>query len=792
MRVPHLLVLSLLSVACRDPEAERGGEATQSLLAIQAQGCVRCHDVGEPLREALAPPARSLSAIAAGVRPAAGDPTLAEHFAGEHAADIRAWLATLAPARTSLRPVAIGGGLIERGAALVAELGCRACHDDAELDRARCTDHEHLRAALRRPERAHVPLDDGEAAAIAAWLLRGQKQVGASAQGFAWECYELPIADGDLPDLDGHEPVAKGVATQIDTSVATRADNYALVFTTTVDVPATGLWSFATASDDGSWLWVDDVLVVDNAGLKPTTRRQGSVQLAAGKHQLRVVFTQAGGGAELRVTWQRPGGEEHQIPAARATASVVQLVPPPLATAAVEEAAVTRGRAAARAARCDRCHAVREAEFLALPPPTEPPPWARLAGGACRLAATGSLSAPHTELPPKLAPAQRLALALQADGCLRCHVRDGRGGLAPAVREQLTEVEDLGEEGMVPPDLTMVGRRLRRAWIARVVGQGHKARDYVRMRMPAFGADRGEQYAEWFAAVDAPGLSDREPEFDSAAVELGRRLVGSGGRNCVACHRVSGRAALGPQGMDLARQFERVRPAWFHDWLARPTSLRPNTRMPQLWVTGSPRDDREIAAIRVWSSLGSSAPLPDGIVVEDGSLRLEPVARPILHGAFLRGVSARALAVGTPARTHFAFDLVAPRLVWIWRGAFLDASGTWHGRAGKLLEPLGEDWQVVDDFVIEAASERRLLGQRRTEDGYPVLRVRCGNARYEDCIRPRFARGGGVLVRTIRCVAGHLELAFPRVEGYRALVAGQPAARHLLDEGQQLEIVYQW
>jgi len=143
-------------------------------------------------------------------------------------------------------------------------------------------------------------------------------------------------------------------------------------------------------------------------------------------------------------------------------------------------------------------------------------------------------------------------------------------------------------------------------------------------------------------------------------------------------------------------------------------------------------------------------------------------------------------------RTHYAFDLVKPRLAWIWRGSFLDARGTWHGRAGQLIEPLGKDWQVVVDFEIEGGETRRLLGQRRTEDGYPVLRVACGEARYLDDVRARLAAGGSELLRTIRCEAGTLVLNFPTTEAYRATVAGKPAAQHTLTAGQSLEVLYQW
>ena len=55
------------------------------------------------------------------------------------------------------------------------------------------------------------------------------------------------------------------------------------------------LYTFSTTSDDGSWLWVDGNLVVDNGGLHNAQETTGSVRLAAGMHRLRIRYFQAEG-----------------------------------------------------------------------------------------------------------------------------------------------------------------------------------------------------------------------------------------------------------------------------------------------------------------------------------------------------------------------------------------------------------------------------------------------------------------------------------------------------------------
>lgn len=821
MRVSLLLVLTALAACGGGKPVVTAPHVSPEvgLAAVHQARCAACHALGSDassgdLDEQLsAGPAKPLALLASSVDLERQLPDLTSHFGGQHAADLRQWLGSLAGAREPRLAAEIPGGAIARGEQLARELACGACHNPAELNLATKSDHVQLAAFLsssgeRASGPAHVTLTANEASAVAAWLLRDQRQEGAVGEGFGYQYFEMEIPNGDWPDVSGRTPSDRGVVQVMNTAIAARKTQYAIQFDASLDVPAAGSWQFATASDDGSWLWIDGQLVVNNPGMKPTTRKDGRINLSKGAHQLRVAYTQGGGGAALKVFWAGPGVAEQEVPGASARSSVLRLVPPAVVATALDEEAVVRGRAAARAARCDACHEVADPEFAKLPPPPAAKSWAALASHVkAGTGADASSKAPATScampagsavygevgaMPAKLTAATRLRIALQADGCLSCHVRNGEGGLPAAVKKQLREIEDIGEEGMVPPDLSQVGRRLRSDWLQRVVRDGHKVRDYVAMRMPAYGEQKAQQYAEWFAAVDAAGVVDQEPEFRAEAAEHGRTLAGTGGRNCISCHTFAGREALGPQGMDLALQYQRLRPGWFRDWLLKPTELRPNTRMPTLWFSGTDQDQQDVDAIRTWLSLGEAAPLPSGLMVDKDSLVLEPVDRPVLHGAFLKDVSARCLAVGTPMRTHFAFDLVKPRLAWIWRGAFLDARGTWHGRAGQLLEPLGTSWQVVQDFEIEGESDRRLLGQRRTEDGYPVLRVACGSARYQDQLRPRLAAGGSELERTIRCEEGTLVLKFPATDSYRATVAGQPAGEHTLTAGQSLKVLYQW
>jgi mono/diheme cytochrome c family protein len=778
----------------------------QQLAAAQAiarAGCVRCHELPTPARERLVPPQGPPLAAAWRARvPDLAAEFLRTHHGGDDAVDLAAYLRHLATDQPALRAVAAPAGEGERGATLWGELACGACHGPTQLAHlSQCTDVPALTAFLHTPA-AHRPallahdfrLVPGEAEALAQHLLAAQ--VAATPEplpGFAYECFELRIASAALPELAGLEPAARGHTETIGVDVRTRDDHFALRFSARLEVPAAGEWKFTIGSDDSSWLWIDDQLVVRNEALAPHRRRSGKVQLAAGPHQLRVVYTEAEGGQSLEALWQGPDVPAQPIPASAARAEVRAFVPPAAAPPS-DAAAVARGRSAARARACAACHALAEPEFAALPVPAPARPFAALGAGECPRVdgAAGLRAAAGTALTVKWQPAAELELALRADGCLACHRREGQHGLPRAVLAGLREREDLGDEGRLPPDLTAVGHRLRPQWLTRFLAGEATARAYVAVRMPKLPAARAGQYAAWFAAADGRPGDDDAPPFDPAQVEAGRALAGVGGKNCLTCHAIAGHRALGPQGMDLARQHERLRPAWFRDWLLHAARLRPGTRMPTLWADDGPEAQADAVALWHWMSLGAAMPMPAGVPLP-GGLVLEPRDAVILHGAFLKGLSARCLAVGSPLRTHYAYDLTHGQLAWLWRGAFLDAEGTWSGRAGQLLEPLGEAWQVLPALGFPQAVPE-LRGQEFGSDGHPVFRFGHGSAEWRDRSAPRLAAGGGELVRSLSVQSGALVVVVPdHGAAVQVTTAGRAATgEHRIAAGQTLELVYRW
>jgi hypothetical protein len=90
---------------------------------------------------------------------------------------------------------------------------------------------------------------------------------------------------------------------------------FSVIWTGYLSVARSGFYKFATTSDDGSRLFIDDQLIVDNAGAHANTMRSGGVRLNAGAHQVRLEFFQAGGDFGLNWSWARDTGSFRSIPA---------------------------------------------------------------------------------------------------------------------------------------------------------------------------------------------------------------------------------------------------------------------------------------------------------------------------------------------------------------------------------------------------------------------------------------------------------------------------------------------
>jgi len=123
---------------------------------------------------------------------------------------------------------------------------------------------------------------------------------------------ELRIVEGDVYNVDN---VLRGFLDKADDVGAIEIDPYCaenkcgMVWRGYINIPESGGYRFWTESDDGSLLYIDGELIVDNDGDHGMSERSGIALLQKGWHGIRIVYFNSGGSAGLNV-YYAPMGEE--------------------------------------------------------------------------------------------------------------------------------------------------------------------------------------------------------------------------------------------------------------------------------------------------------------------------------------------------------------------------------------------------------------------------------------------------------------------------------------------------
>ncbi len=83
-----------------------------------------------------------------------------------------------------------------------------------------------------------------------------------------------------------------------------------------IHIKQKGAYTFATKSDDGSHVYIDGELIVDNGDFHAKRYISGVIFLTVGFHHIKVDYFDGGGGAVMDLLWTKPGqaGHEELIP----------------------------------------------------------------------------------------------------------------------------------------------------------------------------------------------------------------------------------------------------------------------------------------------------------------------------------------------------------------------------------------------------------------------------------------------------------------------------------------------
>ncbi len=135
---------------------------------------------------------------------------------------------------------------------------------------------------------------------------------GKTGEGLIYAYYEGSWQS--LPDLSQQEIKKKDTVPNFDISCKLRNDQFAFFFSGYITIPEKGKYTFFTASDDGSQLYIDDRLIVDNDGIHGIQEKTGAILLDSGLHRIDVSMFEYLGSEELVVKYEGPDISKQPIP----------------------------------------------------------------------------------------------------------------------------------------------------------------------------------------------------------------------------------------------------------------------------------------------------------------------------------------------------------------------------------------------------------------------------------------------------------------------------------------------
>ena len=98
-----------------------------------------------------------------------------------------------------------------------------------------------------------------------------------------------------------------------DTGLAGLSENFGIVFEGEIVIVKKGKYKFKLGSDDGSKLYINNQVVVDNDGVHSMQVKEGSILLEPGKAKIRLEYFEKGGQEELALDMTGPGINRLQL-----------------------------------------------------------------------------------------------------------------------------------------------------------------------------------------------------------------------------------------------------------------------------------------------------------------------------------------------------------------------------------------------------------------------------------------------------------------------------------------------
>lgn len=138
------------------------------------------------------------------------------------------------------------------------------------------------------------------------------KNVKPKQQGVNYKYYEGKFKSVD--ELANAKSLKQGVLKNISLSPATALDSMAFEFKAWIKIPEKGVYRFYTYSDDGSKLFIDGKMIVNNDGSHSGRRKDGKIALESGFHEIKILYFEDYMGEVLEVGYSGRNIKEDVLP----------------------------------------------------------------------------------------------------------------------------------------------------------------------------------------------------------------------------------------------------------------------------------------------------------------------------------------------------------------------------------------------------------------------------------------------------------------------------------------------
>ena len=137
----------------------------------------------------------------------------------------------------------------------------------------------------------------------------------SSENGIRYNYYESKKNMDFLPDFEKMKPVKSGKKYEFRIDDINQVKyQFGIRFTSFIKIEQSGEYFFYLLSDDGSRLYINNMLIVDNDGGHGAIERKGSITLQPGLHKITLDYHNQQGGAWLDAFYKGPGIPKQIIP----------------------------------------------------------------------------------------------------------------------------------------------------------------------------------------------------------------------------------------------------------------------------------------------------------------------------------------------------------------------------------------------------------------------------------------------------------------------------------------------